>query len=272
MNNQKICHNWVYNPNTEWYNRSSNLSYDSHGLYSYRSVLAKNIDGAIHINREIASYSSSSRKQANHLRSAIPSSMTVFEYDFTSDPLEWYLAQIMDLLDKQTRATKVDYTSQCLKYLDTALVYMNLYKYDLRKATPRKLISLNHNRVNMLEVAKVQIEATRKKKLSDKKKYDKLNQAKRQAILDQFTGGGVTYDPNYTGVYLRVNGDELETTNSITVHIAEATVLYKRWVANKNIVGLKLDWYTVVSATSKQVKIGCTLISANELHRIFKDL
>ena len=269
MTNSEICHKWVYNPELSWNNNSSNMSFGSRKLYSYNSVLAKNVNGVIHIDHRIANYSNSSQKQASHLRRAISPHIHTFEYDFSYDPLDWYLEQVMTLLDKQSRARKVDYTSQAAYYIKQALAYVNVCDYDKRKSSYRQLRKLYLNQDNMLAQVSGIIEASRKAKLKAKLAEDKRLQSQRQSKLDQFTGGGVTFDPNYNGVYLKVDGEHLRTTNHIRVNLAEAQLLYKRWSAGKPIIGAKLDCYTVVKSTSKSVTIGCTTIGAAELHRIF---
>ena len=273
MTNEAVCHKWVHNPDKSWHNNSSNMSFGSRKLYSYSSVLAKNVDGVIHIDTHIANYSTSSQKQACHLRKSIPSYIDTFEYDFSAESApHWYLEQCMDLLDKQTRARKRDYTSDVIKYLDESIKYMSIYKYDKRKSAYKQLMLLNSNRSNMLDSVADIIVASNKAKAASIRKNNKLMQEERQTKLDKFTGGGIKFDPAYNGVYLKVDGDKLYTTNSICVDIRPAQLLYKRWVAGKDILGAELSYYTVVKSTSKAVQIGCTVIGAHELHRIFGGL
>jgi len=270
---EQICHRWIYdNDNGSYDYNSYNISYYGHELYSYNTVLAV-IDrerNVISIDLSTANYSHTSSRHHSYLLGAIPRyQYTVFTYPFhESDVPAWYLRQCMELLDKQSRARKRDYTSDVIEYLNEAFEYIGVYGIDKRTATYKQLLRLNANRSNMLEQVADIIEADKKAQLAAKRKYDKQMQDRRQTKLDQFTGGGVIYDPNYTGAYLRINGDKLQTTNSITVSLADATLLYKRWLAGKDILGAKLDHYTVVKSSSKSVTIGCTTISATELNRV----
>lgn len=263
----------MYNPEESWSNNSSNMSFGSRKLYSYSSVLAKNISGAIHIDTRIANYSNSSQKQANHLRRAISPYIDTFEYDFSAESApHWYMEQILFLLDKQSRARTRDYISTVLNYLDEALLYMSTYNWDRRTAVYKQLVNLNDNRDDMLAQVADVIEADKKAKLRAKRKHDKQMQQSRQTRLDKFTGGGVVFDPDYNGVYLKRDGDKLHTTNSVTVDFASAKLLYWHWFKGTSIVGTQLEHYTVVKSTSKSVQIGCTTIGAHELHRIFGGL
>jgi len=128
MTNKQVCSNFINNPTGSWQIWSSNMSYGKGRLFSYNSILAKHIDGTIHIDYGIARYSNSSAKQANHLRRVIPTHFDVFEYDF-NEPYtpDWYLAQCYDLIDKQKRARKVDYTRDIKHLLTEAILYSITY-------------------------------------------------------------------------------------------------------------------------------------------------
>jgi hypothetical protein len=270
--NEEVCHNYCYDLNGTWSSRSSNLSYEHGRLYSYNSVLAKAVGNTVHIDTRIAHYSSTSSKHASYLRNSTPG--YYFEYDFVYDnPLEWYLKQITDLLDRQTRARRADYTSQAIYYLNEAMLYAKINKSDKRTSAYKQLSKFSKDRDNMLEQAKDMIQRANKAKKRAKLKKDKALQSKRQTNLDSFLGTTkeVIFDPDYNGVYLKRVDDILHTTNSIKVLFKDAKLLYKAWTKGKNILGLKLDQYTVVKSSKKSVTIGCTTIGAKELHRIFKE-
>jgi hypothetical protein len=160
---------------------------------------------------------------------------------------------------------------EVVQNLDEAMKYCQYYKQDKRTKVYRNLLRLHNNRSSMLDQAADIMAVSNKAKTIALKKSNKLNQERRQRSLDQFTGGGVLYDPMYTGVYLSTDGETLRTTNNIKVEFHLAHLLYNRWSKGGDILGAKLDYYTVVKANSKSVQIGCTLISASELHRMFKD-
>ena len=128
MTNEQVCSNFIDNPTESWQTRSSNMSYGNGKLLSYNSILAEHIDGAIHIDYNIARYSNSSAKQANHLRRMIPYNINTFEYDFNAPSITgWYLEQCYNLIDKQKRARKVDYTHAIENLLTEAILYSTTY-------------------------------------------------------------------------------------------------------------------------------------------------
>lgn len=274
---EAIPHKWVYADEGDSYDYNSyNMSFYDTKLYSYNSVLARmdRINDVICIDLSIANYSHTSGRHHRYLLGAIPRHrFTVFTFPFhESDVPAWYLGQCMDLLDKQSRARKRDYTSEVVSYLNEVWKYMSIYGIDKRTAVYHNLSRLYHNQHDMLAQVADVIEADKKAKLKAKRKHDKQMQKSRQDRLDKFTGGGVKFDPDYDGVYLKVDGDKLRTTNSICVDLKPAQLLYDRWSTGKNILGAQLSHYTVVKSTNKSVTIGCTTIGAQELHRIFGGL
>lgn len=83
MNNESVAHRFIYEEKTSA--MGSNFSFEYNRLYSYYSILAK-IDREkkiIYIDSDVAGYSNSSRKHANHLRIAIPMNYSVFEWVFS---------------------------------------------------------------------------------------------------------------------------------------------------------------------------------------------
>ena len=117
-----------------------------------------------------------------------------------------------------------------------------------------------------------------KRQKAEKAKRDKKNQEAKDKYLANFLSddesGAIKpkkYDPNYNSVYLKKVGDLLYTTNSIKVNFNSALALWKRYMSGKDIIGLKLEQYTVVKSSKDSVTIGCTTISRKELERIFKN-
>ncbi len=270
---EAIPHKWVYDTNNGSYDlKSYKMSYYHEKLYSYGSILAT-IDREkqiVLVDSHVSNYSNTSSRHAYYMRNAIPSWYKVFEcresYDFPT--MEGYYKAVIDLVDKQSRARKRDYTYQITKYINEAVDFATIFKHK-RSKEYKYLYSLQGlNIAQMLGVTSDIIEANKKRKLRAKKKREKLMQESRQDELDRFTGGGIKFDPNYSGVYLKIEDDKLKTTNSITVPLNEALILYSRYINGKDIVGTKFDYYTVVSATKNQVKIGCTVISRIELDRV----
>jgi len=270
---EAIPHKWLYDTENGSYDyQSYNMSYYREKLYSYGSVLAV-IDrktDIILVDSSIANYSNTSQRHSHYMRNAIPSHYKVFECrkDYGYPTVKGYYDTVIELIDKQSRARVADYTSEITHHIEQGMEFAEIFKHK-RSSEYKALKELSKlNIAQMLGVTSDIIEADKKRKLREKKKQDKAMQESKQKKLDTFTGGGIKFDPNYGGVYLKIEDDKLKTTNSITVPLNEALILYSRYINGKDIIGTKFDYYTVVSATKNQVKIGCTIISRVELDRV----
>ena len=280
MNNEYVAHNWVYGDKS--ISIGSNFSYDGNKLYSYDSLLAK-IDRnkkIVYVNSEIAGYSNSSRKHANHMHRAIPSFYEIFEWDFGNNIYEERLDKILKLLDMQSRARRRDYSLEIKKLILNTKKYSEIHP--LKNKDDKKILKeiLSIDIDNIIESSKELIKRDKERKEKERKAENKKYQEARQKNLDSFLGqkydkkdkSTVKFDPNYNSVYLKIKGDEIFTSNSIRVPLKESLVLYRRYLDGKNILGLSLNHYSVVKSSKESVTIGCTTISAFELNRVLGNL
>ena len=280
MNNEYVAHNWVYGDKS--ISIGSNFSYDGNKLYSYDSLLAK-IDRdkkIVYVNSEIADYSNSSRKHANHMYRAIPSFYEIFEWDFGNNIYEERLEKILKLLDMQSRARRRDYSLEIKKLILNTKKYSEIHP--LKNKDDKKILKeiLSIDIDNIIESSKELIKRDKERKEKERKAENKKYQEARQKNLDSFLGqkydkkdkSTVKFDPNYNSVYLKIKGDEIFTSNSIRVPLKESLVLYRRYLDGKNILGLSLNHYSVVKSSKESVTIGCTTISAFELNRVLGNL
>ena len=281
--NEEICHKFIYAKEVESYNFPSyNVSFNGNKIYSYRSVLAY-IDReakTLVVEDRIANYSNTSRKHFNCLMSATPSYYNVFRTD-TSNPLGFYIDKINELLIKQSKARKSDYTREIRAYINEAFAYTRFFKQDKRSADYKAILNLYNNIDDLAAQTQATLdyqEEEAKRQKAEKAKRDKKNQEAKDKYLANFLlddeSGAIKpkkYDPNYNSVYLKKVGDLLYTTNSIRVIFNSALALWKLYISGKDIIGLKLEQYTVVKSSKDSVTIGCTTISKKELERLFKN-
>ena len=281
MNNESVAHNWVYGDKSISY-RGSNFSYDGSKLYSYTSLLAK-IDRSkkiVYVNSRIAGYSNTSRKHANHMHRAIPSNYDIFEWDFSNNIYEERLEKILKLIDMQSRARSRDYSLEIKKLILNTKKYSEIHTSMERreKKILKEILSVDID--NIIESSKELIKRDKERKEKEKKAENKKFQESRQRNLDFFLGqkydpkdkSTVKFDPNYNSVYLKINGDEIFTSNYIRVPLDKSLVLYRRYLDGKNILGINLGHYSVVKSSKESVTIGCTTISAFELNRVLGNL
>ena len=94
---------------------------------------------------------------------------------------------------------------------------------------------------NIIESSKELIKRDKERKEKERKAENKKFQESRQRNLDFFLGqkynpkdkSTVKFDPNYNSVYLKIEGDEIFTSNFIRVPLDKSLVLYRRIVERK---------------------------------------
>lgn len=282
MNNEVVAHRFIYGEKTSA--NGSNFSFEYDRLYSYYSILAK-IDREkkiVYIDSNIAGYSHSSQKHTTHLRRAIPGNYSVFEWDFSEDFITCKRNEIFKLIDMESRARKVSYLPQIKRIIDNVNKYIEVHQIKkLSKEVKAHLKDIESIDIdNLIESSAEVIKRDQERLLKIKKLEDKKKQESRQNTLDRFLGqvynksdkSTIKYDPNYNSVYLKVDGDEIFTSNSIRVPLDKSLVLYRRYLDGKNILGINLGHYSVVKSSKESVTIGCTTISAFELNRVLGNL
>ena len=270
MNNAQVAHHFIYNYSSA---KGSNFSCNNGRLYSYDYVMAT-IDReskVILIDERISNYSNSSRKHRSHFMRAIPSTYQVFEWRWQDGSfIECKHDNLIDLIKKQSRARKVDYSNQIVNLISSCSDYAKLFKDNLT-AQDNVLLDMivNIDTINLMESSQHLVESNKQRLLALKEKENAKYQEARQNNLNKFLGtDDVVFDPNYNSVYLKVIGDKLYTSNSVQVELSDAITLYKAYLSGKNILNAKLGHYTVVKASKESVTIGCTTISAVELNRV----
>ena len=271
MNNTQVAHHFIYESSPA---KGSNFSCNGRKLHSYSSLMAT-IDREkkiILIDKEISTYSNSSQKHRSHLLRAIPSHYNVFEWHWNDGSfIDTKYHVILNFIDKQSRARKVDYSNQIERLIDLCNEYSNIFMIEEKdKVLLDEIDTININ--ELLSSSKHLIEANRTRILALRAKEDAQHQESRQKVLNKFLGhNNVVFDPNYNSVYLKVIEDKLYTSNSITVNVMEAITLYKAYLAGKNILNARLGHYVVGKASKTSVTIGCTTISAIELNRVLRE-
>ena len=270
MNNPQVAHNFIYESSEA---QGSNFSCRNNSIYSFSSVMAT-IDREkkiILIDQRISHYSNSSQKHRSHLFRAIPSHYNVFEWHWNDGSfIDTKYHVILNLIDKQSRARKVDYSNQIAKLIDLCNKYAELFQKEISAEDHILLDQINTiNIKELLSSSQHLIEANRARIMALKAKEDEKRQEARQNNLNKFLGhSNVVFDPNYNSVYLKVVDDILYTSNSVQVPLKDAIVLYKAYLSGKNILNANLSHYTVIKASKESVTIGCTTISAVELNRV----
>ena len=270
MNNPQVAHHFIYESSPA---QGSNFSCRNNSIYSFSSLMATIDRGKkiILVDQRISHYSNSSQKHKSNLFRAIPSHYSVFEWNWNDGSfVDSQYHVILELIDKQSRARKVDYSNQIARLIDLCNEYVELFQEEVSEEDHVLLDQINTIDIQELLLSSQHlIKANRDRIQALKAKENAQRQEARQNNLNKFLGhSNVVYDPNYNSVYLKVVDDILYTSNSIQVPLKDAIVLYKAYLSGKNILNASLSNYTVVKASKTSVTIGCTTISATELNRV----
>jgi len=96
----------------------------------------------------------------------------------------------------------------------------------------------------------------------DSKKYPFTNEERRmlQRKLDK------------NAAYIWTEGDTVVTSRGVRVGVDQAKVLLKAWAAGKDMRGLKIGNYTIVSYTGNTIKIGCHDIPRENMIALYEAL
>lgn len=270
MNNEQVAHRFIYNNDSA---QGSNFRFNGNRLYSYRSLMAtiERDRKIILIDEKISCYSNTSKKHRNHLLRAIPSNYKVFEWRWQDGSfIEYKYNSILGMIDKQSRARVYDYSRSIAESIDLCKDYAKCFPGNISEYDNQLLVDINTINVQeLLSSSAHLIESNKQRLLALKEKENSKRQESRQKELDKFLGNNtVKFDQNYNSVYLKVVEDILYTSNSIQIPIYPAIVLYKKYLAGKNIINERLGNYVVGKASQESVTIGCTTISAIELNRV----
>lgn len=283
----EVCHIWASRSQDE--GRAGNISFNKDVLLSYHWwSMAKFINENTVLVRNW-SYSSSTSKHLNYMRSAIPDyyrQISVYEpaerYTFETDHNK-------NIIDFQNRI-KV-----CFDRFKTAIKYKSMYYGSQQSIISEmknycKLFNLPVPKYSKYNLNKdiYQVELTRQ---NEKLKVLELQkEEKRQKLLEQYKGelliaqekwikGEINQTSWYVKeirnylhfdkTYLRVKDNTIETSKGANVPLKEAEILYRMIQRQENIKGHRIGNYTVIGMNGK-LKIGCHEIERDEIERIAK--
>jgi len=268
--NSAVAHLWASQAQENARNSQNNFYFNGLTIYSYGGhfPIARiyNKDNNI-VFMTTHTYSNTTAKHICEVRYAI-NHKTVFNvpvvcicgsYDHKENVVA-YLNTIEKLINKQKNARKYDYTREIAGQLRELKGYVSLFKLSFLLTKPEK---------ELLKVTDVKelFEGYNFTELREKRRKAetaKQREAKKKALYS-WLGYKLPYKENK--IYLRISGENIETSRSASVPIREAEILYKRIKAGKDVKGFKIGYYTVIGINGV-LKIGCHEIDREEIERI----
>lgn len=293
--NHELAHVWASQSQSHGRNSGDTFYFDKETIYSYGShfPIARFITPDV-VLLNSSTYSSSTSQHQSNVRGAIRHH-TIFEVPLLHQGMnrrggqsfhESNLSYLRDMIFKEKgkslRAIKFssEHHGQAMSYLDTLRKYRKLFQIHLTGKQKRHWLKFIKTPVyNEVEQEKIEAKTTRSKELGAirqtrwKKKNEKLLAEYLEKVALWIEGkevklpyvGGVD---NFTLCYLRIKGDQVETTWGATVPIIGARKLYRAIQSGVSVVGQKIGLYTVSRITEDALIVGCHQIPLIEVNRI----
>jgi len=265
--NDECIHTFAQRTQSEGRTSTKSIFFEGDKLYSYgyHYLLAEFLDdNTIMINDK--GYSASTRKHIGMISWASRQYKQFFKKES-----DIYLVreQIMYLKDKLAKANKpIKYIEQITKLYESYMEYRTYAKIKT-KSDEYKEITKIYKALNKPEYLDL-IKAEAKKKAKAKKLKDA--KALKEALI-KFKSGEIRTFRIGNEDYLRLSKDKtmVETSQGVRVDTAEAKKLYQAIENNIDIVGHRIDGYTVTSLNGT-LTIGCHKINVDSMHEIGKQL
>jgi hypothetical protein len=97
--------------------------------------------------------------------------------------------------------------------------------------------------------------------------------AKKQRLLIEYKKAFYNFEPfeglrnqlNLDYDLIRLNGENIETSQNVRVSFTEAKNLFKRYLNGENIKGEKIGYYTITKADPDLIKIGCHNLKPSDI-------
>ena len=262
--NNEIFH--VFNEQNQNEGRTSNRSifFENNKIYSYgyHYLLGEFIDeNTIVINN--TGYSNTTSKHIYMLGSATRDKKQFFSEHIKPEKV---LINLENLLNKLPRATRLkkDYIFRIdilfKKYIEF-IEYTNKEISILNKESHEKIIALKDSFYNDFDNLEQEI------KEQQKRQKEKEKQAIKENLI-KWKSNEINYFRNNTGKdFLRLNSENIETSQGVKIPITEAKRLLKL-IDTKNIIGQRVDERFVVRSFDNILKVGCHNIDINEINYI----
>lgn len=283
----EVAHYWANQIQPE--GKASNLFFEGNTIYSYghHFEIAKIAKPGIVLFTEY-NYSISTGKHKSIVSSAIPHHYKVFpsattrdrgSYPIVTDNIQnltYYLQKAEEWLNKAVNARTLaeNYAFRAKEWLSIFIDYSKEFEVNIKPFT-RLLETLSDTIDNFkipekyLAYVKAGLDAknaAEKAKITDWKKH--LRQWKDHA------GNYIAHpEPECRFDYLRIVGNEIETSKNVRLSIASALLLWRKLQQQESVKGEKIDdRWTVIDNNPKFLQVGCHKILQSEIQAMAKQL
>lgn len=265
---REVYHLWANETQAEAYNSSRSVSFRDSMAFSYAAEIGR----IIHRKRKGRAYLVSTRqwsittsKHQSMLRSAIAQGEQVFHVYHIGAPaythVQGYMGNIATEALNAKRArlewSRDCHTTRAAELIEEVKAYCRFFGLRVPKLDTGKLVA--------------DLQAARKRELARQAKQvaqARIDTAKRAA---QWIAGD-NVSGNFPDTLLRRDGDSVETSRGARVPFDSAKIAFVHW-HNGTLERLaRIGAYTVLSATRDGIKVGCHIITSDELYRFARSV
>lgn len=264
LTNNEIFHVFNEQKQTEGKTSNRNIFFYNDKIYSYgyHYLLGEFIDEkTILINN--TGYSNSTSKHITKLINATRDKKQFFTEQVEPKKV---LVNLENWLNKLPRAkiNKQSYLSDISNTLDTYFAFFEYMKQPvsiINKEAHEKIASIKEKFYTNFENFEQEI------KDQQKRQKEKDKEAIKESLI-KWKNNEINYFSNKTEKdYLRLNGENIETSQGVKISIIEAKRLLKL-IDTKNIIGQRVDDRFIVRSFNTVLTVGCHNIDISEINYI----
>lgn len=281
--NSQLCHAWANK--LQDYGKGSSMFFEGPVIYSYghhyeiaRFVDAPNGEKVVFVNSN--GYSKTTAKHTSHVFNSIPDGIKVFEIPFIKGStwngsqnyfnikflpniLELMLKNVQNLLDEQLKARSTFY-----KFYEASEIYSNICEISklFNLSEPKRPNNWLDAQIKSNDLRNTQQERQEKKQA---KELEKSFELLAKWLCHEYNGQLYNLP-----IHLRISKDGklIETTKGAKVQLSEALQLVNKIKNGENVLGYKIDGFTVIDTNQDQIKIGCHTMSWNIINNFLQTI
>ena len=292
MQNREVAHRFFYDLNGSFDRRSMTVSYYNDCYFSYGTCIGEISETITGKTVLLVSDNNFSNTTSKHIRELInacpfeyrPLPQRMYQRDFNAFNILGYLKSNLEYYSK-SRLSRQENRQGFLRAYNQLIDCLELVKFsdyisEINKLMDdyKELKEQIKNNVAELKAKQKQRDIEKRNKLKaelaeilEKTSYlERIQYSYDYNLRDYITSENrqklkQLINPKNDLSFIWFNGEKVNTSQGITVNKIDVIKLLKLWEHNKDILGLKIDNYTILEKTSDYVKVGCHKIPVENL-------
>lgn len=273
-NHREVCHIWAQQKQSE--GRASRIFFDGPVIFSYgrHFPMARFVDHHT-VLMTTRGYSVSTAKHMSYVRQSLPNGIKLFRVRdvLTADHASNAFHLVEDIKETRNKSIKAKSNKSYLQHLVLSKVeHLREYvqHFSVKPSADVKAL-LNGDALSPETLAAIE-----RKLAEDRKAKVKETKEEKKALMERAdkwkAGENVSFPYQVHDIFLRVKGDEIETSKGARIPLAIARRLWGRIKGTDMVLapvaGMSLGHYTVNSWDGETLRAGCHTIQRSEMERL----